>query len=557
MTSASRAGQITMALAALAALAGCGLSNPPTASQGTIDDGASETGAVEPGAAGTDAPAQQSARNDQGIPSVTDAPPLPTPAEPEEAERYTVVVNDVPVDELLFAVARDADLEIDVAGDIGGQVTLNAIDETLPRLLDRIAQQADIRYERDGDYLRIEADTPYLKTYSVEYVDLTRSAESAVDTATQIGSTGFGEDGGGSGGGSNNSRTTLTNASDNQFWQTLKRNLTGMLGVPVSASGEQPDASRYVRLNREAGFVTVRASQDEQRKVQQYLDRVLASVRRQVLIEATVVEVELSDQYQAGVDWSFISQSVGGLDLLEQNLSGGNLQNAPNALATFVDQSVAGGQLQATVRALEAFGDVRVMSSPKIMALNNQLAILKVVDNRVYFTVDVEQTLDEGINSTTFDTEVNTVPVGLVMTVTPYIGPNDEVLLNARPTVSRVLGFVEDPNPELAQAGVTNRVPEIQVREMESLLRVDSGQTAVIGGLMQDRIDDSEREVPGLGALPLIGGLFSYREQQAEKTELIIFLRPTVVDQANLDGDMRRFRKYLESPLPEGERTEP
>jgi general secretion pathway protein D len=529
-------------------LTGCGVTRPPSPSEGHLESG---------GAPDQDTAADKAAATDAAIPDpVTNGAPVPAPSEPEETERYTVVVNQVPVRELLFALARDAEIEIDIAGEIEGNVTLNAIDETLPRLLERISYQAAIRYELDDDYLRIAADEPYLESYPVDYVNLSREATSTVETATQITSTGFGEDGAGGGGGgsgsgssgTNNSSTSLENQSDNRFWETLERNLGGMLGVEVADSGDRPDGRRYLMVNREAGYITVRATQRQHEQVQKYLDRVMESARRQVLIEATVVEVELSDQYQAGVDWSYISGSVGGLDLLEQNLTSGSLGSAPNALATFVDTDLAGGELQATVRALETFGDVSVMSSPKIMALNNQLAILKVVDNRVYFTVDVEQTLDEGVTNTVFDSQINTVPVGLVMTVTPYIGSDDEVLLNTRPTVSRVLGFVEDPNPSLAEAGVTNEVPEIQVREMESLLRVNSGQVAVIGGLMQDSIDQSERSVPGFGNLPLVGNLFSYRDDRVEKTELIIFLRPTVVDQANLDGDMKRFRQYLERP---------
>ena len=523
-----------------ATTAGCGLSRPPAPSDAHLEP--------------ADAPAESTADE---IPSVADGPPLPVPSTPEEVERYTVVVNQVPVDELLFALARDADLDIDIVGEIDGRVTLNAVDATLPRLLERISRQADIRYELEDDYLRIAADTPYIESYPVQYVNLTRSAQSSVDTATQISSTGFGESQGGSGGGSNNSSTTLTNESDNRFWETLQRNLAAIVNVEVVEPGTQIEAASYVVLNREAGYVTVRGTQKDHRQVRRYLDKVVSAARRQVLIEATVVEVELSDRYQAGVDWTFLSDSVGGLDLLEQNLTAGALGNAPNALATFVDADFGGGELQATVRALETFGDVRVMSSPKIMALNNQLAILKVVDNRVYFTVDVEQTLNEGISQTTFESEVNTVPVGLVMTVTPYIGSEDEVLLNTRPTVSRILGFVEDPNPALADAGVTNQVPEIQVREMESLLRVESGQIAIIGGLMQDSVNGTRRSVPGLGALPLVGNLFSYRDDQAEKTELIIFLRPTVIDRADLDGELRRYRRYLDSPLPAGDAGRP
>ena len=519
--------RVGVAITAMGLLAACGPNRSVEPSGGHL----------EPGPAREEAAAQRD--GDRGIPPpVTDSPPLPPPSPPEEPARYTVVVNEVAVREILFALARDAGIDIDIVGDITGRVTLNAIDETLPRLLERagtvvgaiddvreisapaktagtvlavdetlprllerISLQAPIRYELREDYLRIAADEPYLESYPVPYVDITRDARSTVDTATQIGSTGFGEEGGGTGGagaggaGSNNSRTSLTNETDNRFWETLERNLEGVLNIEVTeGEGDGERQGRYVMLNREAGYITVRATQRQHREVQAYIDRVVASARRQVLIEATVVEVRLSDRYQAGVDWSVIANDATGLDIV-QNLTGSSLGGAfnvpdpdspgnPAVTIGYSDPDTQDSSLRSTIKLLDEFGDVQVMSSPKITALNNQLAILKVVDNRVYFTVDVQQTTDEGTTNTTFETEVNTVPVGLVMTVTPYIGQSSEVLLNVRPTVSRILGFRNDPNPELAAVGVENEIPEIQVREMESMLRVNSGQVAVIGGLI-------------------------------------------------------------------------
>ncbi|MDX1609655.1 MAG: pilus (MSHA type) biogenesis protein MshL [Halofilum sp. (in: g-proteobacteria)] len=528
---------------------GCALLLAACTTQRSYDPGA---GHIQ---AGADTDATQTTAADIPEP-VTEAPLPPPPDTDRELERYTVVVNDVPLKELLFALARDADLEIDIIGDIGGRVTLNAVDETLPRLLERITLQAAVRYELQDDYLKIAADEPYLESYPVPYVNIDRTASSSVDTATQIASTGFGDEGSGGGGaGSNNSRTSVSNESTQQIWQTLRRNLGGILNVEV-AEGDAPEGDRYVMLNREAGYITVRATQRQHREVQRYLDQVMASIRRQVLIEATVVEVTLSDQYQAGVDWAMLANDPDGFDFV-QSLTGqtlGGAFNVPDPPGSGVSQATIGyfdpntsdGSLSATLKLLETFGDVQVMSSPKIIALNNQLAVLKVVDNRVYFTVQVEtDTTESGFVTRTFETEVNTVPIGLVMTVTPHIDSHDEVLLNVRPTVSRILGFVNDPNPDLAAAGVENEIPEIQVREMESLLRVHSGQVAVIGGLMQDSINQTRREVPGLGRLPLLGNLFSFRDDTVEKTELIIFLRPTVVNQASLDGDFRDYRRYL------------
>ena len=134
------------------------------------------------------------------------------------------------------------------------------------------------------------------------------------------------------------------------------------------------------------------------------------------------------------------------------------------------------------------------------------------------------------------------------MNVTPYISQNDEVLLNVRPTISRILSFVNDPNPELAAVNVVSRIPEIQVREMESLLRVNTGQVAVIGGLMQDKKDSTEYSVPLLSSIPLLGRLFSYEKDETVKTELLVFIRPTVIENASLEKDLSHFKQYLQTP---------
>lgn len=536
-----------------------------SAAPATAEEDQSGTGSAAAGAGDADGDGRHLQAPEPGadgtageIPApVTAAPSLPEPGPTDTGERYTVVVNNVPVDELLFSLARDADLEIDIIGDIEGSVTLNAIDQRLPRLLQRIAAQAPIRYRMQDDYLEIAADRPYLETYPVPYVNVERSTDTELDTSTQIDQSALGDGGGGQG---NRSRTEMRSSSSNRFWQTLERNLSNLLDVEVSTD---PDGvgSRHVIVNRESGYITVRATQKQHREVQRYLDRVITSARRQVLIEATVVEVELSDRFQRGVDWSLISEGDDGFNFV-QSVTGTNLSGAfglpspdspgdPGMAIGYRDADSGAGDLRATLQALETFGDVRVVSSPRITALNNQQSILKVVDNTVFFTVEVESDTTADIISRTFETQVNSVPVGLVMSVTPYIGADDEVLLNVRPTVSSILGFVNDPNPDLADANVVNEIPEIQVRELESLLRVESGQTAVLGGLMQDSIDETRRGIPLLQDLPLFGGLFSYRDDQTEKTELVIFLRPTVVREASLEGDYRSYQQFLRDNDPE------
>ena len=213
--------------------------------------------------------------------------------------------------------------------------------------------------------------------------------------------------------------------------------------------------------------------------------------------------------------------------------------------------------LLATVRLLESFGNVRVLSSPRLTVLNNQTAILKVVDNQVYFTIQATTTAGSaGVAPvTTFTTTPNIVAVGFIMNVTPQIGDADSVLLNVRPSISRIVGNVPDPNPTLAApcarrrvAGcgpITSNIPVIQTREMESLIKVNSGQIAVMGGLIQDRVNDLEDSVPGANRIPGIGRLFENKNLTNTKTELVVFMRPIIIRDASIDGDYRGYRTYL------------
>ena len=482
----------------------------------------------------------------QDIPAPVQRVPLLEPPQPAAPlETYSVVVTDVPVKDMLFALARDAGLNVDVHPGVAGTVTLNAIDQTLPQILDRIARQADVRFTQEGDTLQVEPDVPFLRNYKIDYVNMGRNNQSDVSVATQIATTGqsaVGESGGSSGG--NNSTTQVTSTSNHQFWATLERNVRAILGEAPGTDTSQGSAA--VIINAESGVLSVRATSREHRQVQAFVDQVLVSAQRQVMIEATVVEVTLNDKYQLGVDWNLIANGAGWS--VEQSLLGTNLSEEPFSLLTYADPDTKLGDTRTSIGMLRQFGDVKVLSSPKIMAINNQTALLKVVDNLVYFTIEAETTATEGVSNTTFTTTVHTVPVGFVMSVTPQINETDTVILNIRPTISRVTSFVNDPNPALISADgrrTESSVPQIQVREMDSLLRINSGQTAVLGGLIQDSVDLNRSGTPLLSELPGIGDAFSYRDNRVNRTELVIFLRPRVIRDASLNGDLADYQRYL------------
>ncbi len=473
------------------------------------------------------------------IPAPAQSVPVLTPPPPARAqETYSAVVTQVPVKELLFALARDAKINIDVENDVTGTVTLNAVDQTLAQILERISRQVDIRYELHDGNLVVQQDRPFLKTYRVDYLNLARDNASTVNVATQIATTGQAA-GDAASGGNNNSTTSVTSTSNNRFWQTLGGNVATILGETADEHGHAPS----VIVNAESGLLSVTATSRQHRRIQAYLDQVLASAQRQVLIEATVVEVQLNDDYTLGVDWSRIAEG-NGLSI-DQSLLGTNLKDPPFTQLTYADPESGLGNIAATVRMLQQFGTVKVLSSPKVMAINNQTAVLKVVDNLVYFTVEADTTAGQGFSNTTFTTTVHTVPVGFVMAVTPQINDNRMVILNVRPTISRVIDFVSDPNPSLALANVESLVPQIQVRELDSVLRVTSGQVAVLGGLIQDTVDLNKAGIPGLSRLPGVGDVFALRKNRIVRSELVIFLRPVVVSTPDVDTELAEFRRFL------------
>ncbi len=498
----------------------------------------------------------------QEIPQpVLQSPLQAPPADLLQEELYTVVVTDVEVKELLFALARDAGRNIDVHQAIKGKVTINAVNQPLFKILDRIAQQVPIRYRVHDGSLVIRADTPYLESYRVDYVNMTRESRSTVSVATEIATTGgsIASQNGNSGSGDvagNRSKTQVTNTSEAKFWESLVANIKAIV-VDREVGAKANVAGDDVIANPMSGIITVRATGQQHQMIQSLIERVQHSAHRQVLIEASIVEVELGDRYQSGVDWQRLAQGSdfsGAGSNFGSQMIGGALQTSPFLFLGYNKTNSNGSNISAAIRMLETFGDVKVLSSPKIMALNNQTALLKVVDEKVYFTVDRDEArnADGVITGVNYTSEIHTVPVGLVMSVTPQITELGVVTMNVRPTISRITGYAVDPAPRLAIGGADfdNLIPEIQVREMESLLKVDNGSTVVLGGLMQNKVSKSTSGVPFLASLPLIGHLFSFRDEEFKKTELVIFLRPTVIDSANQSKvmDVSQYMSTFASP---------
>jgi len=382
---------------------------------------------------------------------------MPPRAEPESKhETYTVVVDKVPLAELLFALARDAKLNVDIHPGIGGTVTLNAVNQTLPQLLNRIAKQADIRWEIDGANLAVMRDSPYLRIYRVDYANIDRQTVGQVGISSRVQSGGTpaaGAPGAANAsppsGALNASNVSVRNQQANRFWETLVANIGDILretdkvvggasqgagAAAGSAAGFREAAS--VISNPETGVIAIRATSRQHERIQEFLDHVLANARRQVLIEATIVEVVLADNYQQGIDWTYVRESAGRVLGLRQGAQG-EMTATPTGSVFAIDYTSGG--LSGTIRLLESFGNVRVLSSPRLAVLNNQTALLRVADDRVYFQVSAQTSQVANAPSvSSINTIAQTVSVGFVMNVTPQISDVDGVILNVRPSVTRI-----------------------------------------------------------------------------------------------------------------------
>ncbi|MBF2759226.1 MAG: tetratricopeptide repeat protein [Ectothiorhodospiraceae bacterium AqS1] len=440
-------------------------------------------------------------------------PPLPAPAKDDASETWSVAVENVPVGELLFALARDSGLDIDISLNLEQQktkITINALDAPLDDLLGRIARHASLRIERFDKGFSVYPDAPFLRAYPIDYVPLDLEVEIFNQAGTKIGS-----DIGSPGGRENSSSASITTRTEHRFWERLEESVQAMVGEPLS------DRANVI-ANREAGTLAVWARRAEHEEIERFLSQAIGSAKRQVLIEATIVEVDLDERFRGGVDFNRIFNRIG----IQSQLIGGRLGSPPFTGIALPDLGIS-------IRLLDEFGDVRVLSTPVVMALNNHTAIVKIAENRAFFTTEVNVSTGSNTVERHISTNLHTIPVGLILLVTPTVSALDEVILKIRPTLTREIGFVVDPNPELALAGVTSRIPEIAVREIESVLRLKSGEIAVLGGLMQDSYRDDREGLPLFSRLPLVGAAFRYRDRAKVKTELLVFLRPVVVRDAS------------------------
>lgn len=465
------------------------------------------------------------------------------------------VTEDVPLKEVLVELARRADIDVEIDSAISGGIILRAKDKPFSEVIERVARMANLRYSIDDGVLKIQRDTPYLVHYRMNLLNMVRTSSGSMNISTDLVSgAGSTSDSSGSGlsGGSNISLSEVSDQGD--IWQIVEDGLKNIIGekeegtvaaIPadISDAGLAIEDSKVISMSRPAGVISMFARKQEHDEIKKYLDYVQFSASSQVLIEAKILEVKLNDEYRTGIDWNFLTDSTGA--------SKARLKFDDLGLATEVaDQILSIGPLkselfgvkntsiQASASLMETFGITRTLSNPRLHTMNNQYAVLTFAENFVYFELDVAEEVDDLGNTTlTIDSTLQTVPIGVILALQPSIdAERDEIVMNIRPTLSRITGEVDDPGVSIiaekvggAAAGVTSTVPVVEKRELDSVLRLKNGQVMVIGGLMEEVTTNADRGVPGIGKTPIIGNAFKSVVKGTDIVETVIFIKATII----------------------------
>ncbi|WP_016954600.1 pilus (MSHA type) biogenesis protein MshL [Catenovulum agarivorans] len=468
-------------------------------------------------------------------------------------KRYDIEAQAVAIEPFFRNLVADTALNLVVHPSVAGDLTLSLKGVTLAEVVEIVKDIYGYDIRLKGRLLQIFPAGMRTETISVDYLAMQRFGASF----TSITSGGVSNSRNATNNNGNNSNlglsgqqanqsngnnlanssangTSIVSNTQNDFWQELRTALNTLLAA---------QEGRSIIVNPQAGLVTVRAFPDEIRNIRQFLSATEQQMQRQVILEAKVIEVSLNDGYQQGIEWETVLGSID-TTTIGSVRTGANLGDTiTNVLGGITSLSFNNGDFAGLIRLLETQGNVQVLSSPRLTAANNQKAVIKVGTDE-YFVTEVSTTTVTGTATTsTPNIELEPFFSGIALDVTPQINSDGQVILHVHPSVIDTTEQVKVVT--LDQQSFTLPLAQSNVRESDTIIKANSGEIVVIGGLMQTIERDNDSKTPILGDIPVLGELFKSKSKSRQKKELIIMIKPTVVGKGTWQQQLQRSSNLL------------